>query len=173
MRVSEAVVSKPGKRAKVCVSLETEGQEVAGTQNDLIWDGDCATLDLADCKVAAPRKQLSSAFPPGSSFLMRAFVLGLDNVEPIRDGNLYCCDFVSELAGAGFCPIRISSALGATPLGQAVPIQAESGGIRFDASGEIDDDSAGCQLVRGGGGGASMIYGLIALAALGLAGRRR
>lgn len=174
MRVSEAVVSKPGKRAKICISLETDGQEVAGTQNDFIWDGNCATLTAGSCKIAAPGKELSSGFPPGSSFLMRAFVLALDNIEPIRDGDLYCCNFISELTQTGFCPIRITDALGADTTGRAIQIAAEAGGIRFDDSAQIEDDSAGCQLVRGGSrGGASIISGLIVLAVLGLASRRR
>jgi hypothetical protein len=174
MRVSEAVVSKPGQRAPVCISLETDGQEVAGTQNDLSWDGDCATLTQGSCKVAAPGKELTSAFPPGSSFLIRAFVLAVDNLDPIRDGDLYCCNFISELTDAGFCPIRISNALGADSSGRAVQIQGEDGGIRFDEFADPDDDSAGCQVVRSRSrGGSNLIFGWIALASLALASRRR
>src|SRR5215472_1143081 len=49
-----------GDAAEVCVSLDSGGARVAGTQNDLVWDGSCATLpDASACEAyGATGKQL-------------------------------------------------------------------------------------------------------------------
>ena len=56
LRVTSATVQAPGDMGQICVQLETQGQLVAGTQNDLIWDGTCATL--APDRVSLTRTQV-------------------------------------------------------------------------------------------------------------------
>lgn len=162
MGVTSATASQPGERVNVCVTLASGGQSVAGTQNDLAWDGNCATLTEGSCQVAAPRKQLNSAFPAGSSFTLRAFVLALDNLDPIPDGNLYCCSFISELSSAGSCPIRITNALAADPSGKAVQVSAQSGSIRFTGSGgDSGATGGGPGGPAAGPGGGGVVGGLV------------
>jgi hypothetical protein len=83
-----------GGAVRVCVGLDSAGQKVAGTQNDLIWDGSCAALKPSSCTaVADSKKPLHGNTPPNAPNTYRALVFALDNVDPIRDGALYCCDF--------------------------------------------------------------------------------
>jgi MYXO-CTERM domain-containing protein len=162
MRVTDATASQPGERVTVCVTLDAAGQSIAGTQNDLVWDGECATLTKGSCQVAAPRKQLNDAFPAGSSFTMRAFVLALDNLEPIPSGNLYCCNFISELSSSGSCPIRITNALAADPSGKAVQVTAQGGSIRFTGAGSGGGGTGGGPGGPAAGpGGGGVVGGLV------------
>src|SRR5678815_1609257 len=50
--VSSATVAQPGSSAQVCVSLVPGGEEVAGTQKDLVWDRTCMTLNDNGCAAA-------------------------------------------------------------------------------------------------------------------------
>jgi MYXO-CTERM domain-containing protein len=161
MQVTDATATQPGQSVPVCVVLDAGGQQVAGTQNDLVWDGNCATLTKGSCQIMAPKKQLNDAFPSGSSFTMRAFVLALDNLDPIPSGNLYCCNFTSELSSSGSCPIRITNALAADPSGKAVQVTAQSGSIRFTGSSSGGGTGGGPGAAPGVAGGGGVVGGLV------------
>ena len=90
LQAGSVTVDAPFDDADVCVSLDTGGAAVAGTQNDLNWDGDCASLPGEDsCVVAGMHgKDLSAATRCGD-FCLRAIVLSLTDVNPIPDGDLY------------------------------------------------------------------------------------
>jgi hypothetical protein len=110
LRASSATVAAPGDLAEVCISLDTGGAEVAGTQNDLVWDGHCATLRSgADCFVAGMHgKQLRGDLLPQLDFTYRALILSLTDVDPIPDGQLYCCAFQVNLDTPGTCcPVAV------------------------------------------------------------------
>ena len=49
---SSATVSRPHQeRARLCVSLNVgSGEEIAGTENELVWDGECATMLPNGCE---------------------------------------------------------------------------------------------------------------------------
>ena len=95
LRVSSATVDQPGHSADICVSLDSAGHEIAGTQNDLVWDGACATLERAEsCRIAPDvDKELAGRIQGGAGFRYRAVVLSFEDVDPINDGALYCCAF--------------------------------------------------------------------------------
>lgn len=99
---SRAQVTQSGASATVCVGMSGSGGAAAGTQNDLTWDGNCATLLRCD---AAPGvgKPLSAGLLPRTHFTLRALMLSLADTNPIRDGALYCCTFRVELAEPGAC----------------------------------------------------------------------
>jgi hypothetical protein len=113
------VVDQPGDDADVCVTLESGGAQVAGTQNDLVWDRSCAMLsDVSACRInPANGKQLfgDSAHQPDSAY--RALVLSLSDVSPIPDGELYCCAFQIEAPTDACCAISIKNAGASDPLG--------------------------------------------------------
>ena len=121
MRAGSATVSAPGETADVCVSLDTGGDEVAGTQNDLNWDGSCATLaETGSCFVAGDHgKQLSAATKCGG-FCLRAIILSLSDVNPIPDGLLYCCTFTAEAAPGQCCDIAMTNTGTSDPRGHAL-----------------------------------------------------
>lgn len=132
MEVTSAKVSQAGDTARVCVLLKTEGKTVAGTQNDLTWDGTCATLSDKDQCEASPAhgKTLNAAMPPGSPNTLRAFVLSLTDVNPIPDSELYCCNFKSNLSTQGSCcDIGISRLGASTPDGVAIETTGTAGRI--------------------------------------------
>jgi hypothetical protein len=106
----------------LCVGLDAGGQKVAGTQNDLIWDGACATLKPNSCAaVPDSKKPLHGNAPPNLQSTYRALVFALDNVDPIRDGRLYCCDFDITAAGDGCCAVRFERLGASDPVGNALP----------------------------------------------------
>jgi hypothetical protein len=109
LQLSSATVARPGDVGQLCVTLNSAGQEVAGTQNDLVWDGACATLaDESACAVAGTHgKQLSARIQNSFDFRLRALILSLTDVDPIDDGVLYCCDFTVEAALGSCCDVGL------------------------------------------------------------------
>jgi hypothetical protein len=106
---------------KLCVGLDSAGQKVAGTQNDLVWDAACANLKPNSCAaVPDSKKPLHGNTPPSLPSTYRALVFALDNVDPIRDGKLYCCEF--ELTGTGdaCCAVRFDRLGASDPVGTAL-----------------------------------------------------
>src|SRR5215470_13668818 len=106
---------------KLCVGLDAGGQKVAGTQNDLIWDASCSNLKANSCAaVPDSKKPLHGNTPANLQSTYRALVFALDNVDPIRDGKLYCCEF--ELTGSGdaCCPVRFDRLGASDPVGTAL-----------------------------------------------------
>src|SRR6516165_8852390 len=76
IRATSAVVDQPGDDADVCVTLESGGAQIAGTQNDLVWDPSCATLsDPSACRInPANGKQLFGDLVHQASYTYRALV---------------------------------------------------------------------------------------------------
>jgi hypothetical protein len=109
LRVSSADVAEPGDIAEVCVSLEALGKTVAATQNDLIWDGTCATLESAERCAIAPGldQQLFGRIRGDVDFGYRSLVLSLTEISPIPDGTLYCCPFRVEAMPHSCCAVSI------------------------------------------------------------------
>lgn len=105
-----ATVGGAGDTARFCVELGGEGVTIAGTQNDIVWNGDCATLIRCQASPAAG-KPLSANIRPNSYFTLTAIMLSLGDLDPIPDGSLYCCDFRVETAEPGSCcPLSLQRA---------------------------------------------------------------
>jgi MYXO-CTERM domain-containing protein len=119
--VSSATVSQPGGAAQVCVSLVTGGQEVAGTQNDLVWDGTCMSLNDNGCSAAGSHgKQVNTRIQNSADFRMRVLVLSLSDVDPIDDGVLYCCNVQGEAPAGSCCSISVVNTGASDSKGNAV-----------------------------------------------------
>jgi hypothetical protein len=114
-----------GGAARVCVGVNSGGEKVAGTQNDLVWDGSCARLKTDSCQaVPEAKKPLHGNAPANQPNTYRALVFALDNVDPVRDGALYCCDF--ELtAGSECCAIKLDRLGVSDPVGKALSATAQ------------------------------------------------
>ena len=179
--LSGATVAAPGDTARVCVSLATGGQEVAGTQNDLVWDGTCATVpdDSACVATGSHGKDLQTRIQASEDFRLRALVLSLTDVDPIADGELYCCDVTIEAAPGACCDIAVVDAGASDSKGNAVPVSGSDAELCVAATGAptptatprpggTDDD--GCQVAPAGGAGAAPLLAALALL---LARRRR
>jgi hypothetical protein len=104
------------------VWLETGGAQVAGTQNDLVWDGSCATLSRAsDCRVnPTTGKLLHGTILAAEDFRYRGLVLSLLDTEPIPDGQLYCCAFSVEATPGACCSVEVVNTGVSDPLGGAL-----------------------------------------------------
>ncbi|MEO8603734.1 MAG: hypothetical protein ABI629_14265, partial [bacterium] len=129
--VSSATVANQGDAAQICVTLSTGGAEVAGTQNDLVWDGSCATLtDGSQCYAAGTHgKGLSGKLLDNRDFTYRALILSLGDVDPIDSGVLYCCSFQSEAEPGSCCNISIIGTGASDSKGTAVGAGGKSGKI--------------------------------------------
>ncbi len=96
-----------GGGVHLCVGVESGGQKVAGTQNDLVFDASCAALKPETCAaVPDAKKPLHGNAVKDDPTRYRALVFALDNVDPVRDGPLYCCDFTLKGGGDACCPVR-------------------------------------------------------------------
>ena len=111
LRVSSAEVGESGQEADVCVSLDSGGQRIAGTQNDLLWDGACATLeDAGACRVNPDTGKDLNGRLLGTVTGYRGLVLSLSDVAPIPNGTLYCCRFRVEAMPHSCCAVSIANA---------------------------------------------------------------
>lgn len=137
LTASAATVAHPGDTAEICIALDSGGAAVAGTQNDLVWDGSCATLPSdASCEaVAVGGQTLFGKLVAFSDFTYRALILSLDDVEPIDDGDLYCCSFTAEAEAGQCCAIEITGAQAADPDGRALDTSESPGQLCVDAAG--------------------------------------
>jgi hypothetical protein len=173
-----ATVPQPGDVADLCVSMQTGGEAVAGVQNDLTWDGRCATLRSAgSCRInPATGKQLYGGFPPQFDFTYRALVLSVTDVGPIPDGELYCCSFIAEAPPGGCCPIAVVRAGASDPRGNLVPASGNTAQLCVAGDGTPiatatplpgADGGDGCQVGGAPAGGAAvwLLLAPLALAA--------
>ena len=160
LTIQPVVPVMSGQTADVCIVLDSGGASVAGTQNDLHWDGTCATLaSPADCRINPAIDKSLAASLLRSDFTYRGIVLSLSDLDPIPDGVLYCCPFIVDAAPGNCCPIEVLNALGAEPGGTSLPADTDSaqlcaaasdGGptptptVHGDAFGS--SDSNGCQI---------------------------
>ena len=175
--LSSTTVERPGDTGRVCVSLATGGQDVAGTQNDLVWDGTCATLDEGACVVAGTHgKQLYSRIQNTKDFRLRALIISLTDLSPIADGPLYCCDFVVDTAPGTCCGVGVANAEASDPRGNRI-VDLRTGSTRVcvaAASGSgtptptatprsTANDDDGCQIAPPHGIGAAPWLAALAL----------
>jgi hypothetical protein len=107
---------------QVCVVLDAKGQVVAGTQNDLTWDAGCAKLESEAQCVVSPhhKKPLHGSIPKNLNATFRSLVFALDNVDPMPDGDLYCCSFQVTGSSDSCCPVQISRVAVSDPEGNAL-----------------------------------------------------
>ncbi len=114
--------------AVITVKLATGGQEIAGTQNDIVFDANVRVKARSngrpDCTVNPDINKPGTSFafqPAGCSgdacTGVRAIVFATDNVDPIPNGSvLYTCNVT--VSGSG--TLNVTNARGSTPGGQAV-----------------------------------------------------
>ena len=151
LEVGEVTVSGPGEMATLCVTMDSGGEQVAGTQNDLVWDGACATLTEDSCQASSHHgKTLHGNFPPTTDFTYRALLFSLTDTDPIPDGELYCCVFGVEVMNPGACcPVNIDGVGSSDPNGVALATTGVSG--RLCLASDSPDTTTGS-----GGGGCSI-----------------
>ena len=123
LRATAATVATTGETADLCVLLDAGGEQVAGTQNDLVWDGSCATLARgSDCRVnPATGKSLFGTVVGVDDFRYRGLVLSLLDTKPLSDGQLYCCAFSVEARPGTCCPVEVVNVGASDPRGKALP----------------------------------------------------
>lgn len=126
--VSSATVQNSADPARLCVGLVLDAEEiVAGTENEVRWDGTCTTLLDETCAPnPAHGKDLSGAIQADPLFSYKALVLSLTDTDPIPAGDLYCCDFAVQVAAPGdCCDVTIENAGASDPEGN--PLTAMDG----------------------------------------------
>lgn len=130
LSIDSVGISDPGQKAVVCLHLDTEGQEIAGVQNEIVWDESCAQM-VGRCRATGSHgKTLNSARPPGTTGVLRAFLLSFSDVDPIPDGELYCCEFSTRLSQPGAsCALRLQNVLGSDPSGRPISLAVRHGRI--------------------------------------------
>ncbi len=112
-------------KARVCVGMDAKGVDVAGTQNDLRFDPSCASLVKTDCVASEHHgKTLHGSIPASDPTSFRSLVFALDNVDPMAEGEVYCCDFTIEGEGDGCCAVEMGRLGVSDPQGVALDVRA-------------------------------------------------
>lgn len=115
--------SADGGKARVCVEMDAQGAIVAGTQNDIAFDSTCAKLVQSDCVASKHHgKPLHGSIPPADPSTFRSLVFALDNVDPMAEGEVYCCDFTVTNQGDGCCAVTIGRLGASDPTGVALDV---------------------------------------------------
>jgi hypothetical protein len=106
--------------------LDTGGQAVAATQNDLSWNPGCLTLvDSCAIEPGTGKQLLTNQRSPGD---LRAIVISLQDVNPIRAGRLYCCS-MRPVVNSGCCTVDLVGANASDPEGRALTTGASDGEV--------------------------------------------
>ncbi len=147
----EAASGAPGDTVEFSVSVDTEGEDVAGTQNDITFGEGVAVAARAngrpDCTVNEEINKGGTSFafqPAGCSgdacTGVRALVLALDNVDPIPDGStLYTCNVViAEDATDGEKTMSITNTGASDPAGAALTTSGVDGRVTVGGGGAAD-----------------------------------
>jgi hypothetical protein len=132
LAVSMSVVSPPpvrqsGDTASVCVELNSAGDSVVGTENELFWSNACASI-VGDCSGNNVRAAPMRGAPPGSDGV-RVIVLDLGSLSPIPDGMLYCCNLRIHPESGSCCPISIQNARSSNAKGDALSTVGRPGQV--------------------------------------------
>lgn len=122
----------PGETIEIVATLETQGAEVAGTQNDIELLPPLSFARRAnggpDCNVESTIGKDHSLFAFTACATegcerVRALVLSFSDVDPIPDGSLLyrCRVIVDDAAESGAHPLRVVAAGASDPEGNALP----------------------------------------------------
>ncbi len=112
----------PGQQVSFAVTLESPFPSIAGTQNDIAFDGRAAIAarfvdEKPDCTVNPHIKKGQTDFAFRADGSVRARVLSTENVEAIPDGSvLYTCNVnIAPSAPPGDYPLHVSGVRLETP----------------------------------------------------------
>lgn len=122
----------PGQPVDVCVWMTGGNNEVAGVQMDLSWDPACMEPATGGnrprCRSNPDTGKTVQSAPRGAS-TVRAIMLSFSDVDPIPDGELFCCQFrVTNNPPGGQCAVGFSNLIASTPTGQRTDARSGRGG---------------------------------------------
>lgn len=139
---SPAVNAQPGGAANVCVWMAGGNNDVAGVQMDITWDPQCMLPASGGTRPKCRSnpdtgKTVQSALRGGST--LRAIMISFADVEPIPDGELFCCEFrIVDKPTSAACGLSFSNVIASTPRGQRTDARIDSnrsGGVRIGGVG--------------------------------------
>jgi len=111
-----------GDNGSICVSMTGGAGQIAGLQANMRWDDSCMTpTDIKRlCKAnAATGKSVQSASPGRG--VLKAILISFSDVNPIPDGELFCCQFLAVGNEGTRCPpVQLESIIGSTAAGQRI-----------------------------------------------------
>jgi MYXO-CTERM domain-containing protein len=143
-----------GSVVSVSISLESEGDVVAGTENVITFPTGARIAALAngtpDCTVnEAIMKNLSDAFQPpdceGTACTgYKGIIISLENTDEIPDGStLYTCNVQIDAAATGTLALACSDPGASDPDGNALDTTCTDGEITVGGAGPTDTPTTG------------------------------
>jgi len=136
----------------VSVRLATNGRDISGVQNDILFDSHTA---LHEC-VQAPAASVTGGFHI-ASLRARALLYRVDGGTMRDEEVLYTCRVaISNDADARNYPLLVENALASDPAGNAITIAAadgqvsvvESAGARQGVGAQVSSGGGGCELTH-------------------------
>lgn len=161
------VNAQPGGSANVCVWMSGGNNQVAGVQMDVTWDPQCMLPASGGTRPKCRSnpdtgKTVQSALRGGST--LRAIMISFSDVEPIPDGELFCCEFrIVDNPKGSSCGLSFSNVIASTPRGERTDARIDSGragGVRIGggavAGGVVPSAPTGGGTVDSGTGSAPL-----------------
>ncbi len=135
-----AVDAAPGATVYFSVTLHTNGQSVAGTQNMVLFGPD-TPITFCDEHPGAPKSAFWALHPNGCTpgvncSDVKVLVLNLFELSPIPDGTvMYDCRIdVSPSAALGIYPLTCTDEGASDPVGNALPTTCSDGVVNVLAA---------------------------------------
>jgi len=128
---TQPINAAPGQEADVCIWMSGGNNQVAGVQMDLTWDSNCMTPPAGNrprCRSNPDTGKTVQSAARGAS-TVRAIMLSFSDVDPIPDGELFCCGFrIAASPPEGQCSVSFSNLIASTPTGQRTDARGGRGG---------------------------------------------
>jgi hypothetical protein len=104
-----------GGGTDVCIAMTGGRERIAGLQMNLHWDDTSRRLCRAN---PATGKAVQSALQGRG--VLKAILISFSDVEPIPDGQLFCCGFVAVGDPGGQCVVEVTQIIGSSPTGTRI-----------------------------------------------------
>jgi len=150
------VSAQPGGTANVCVWMSDGNNEVAGAQMDISWEPSCMVPasggSRPKCRSNPDTGKTVQSATRGASTL-RAIMISFSDVEPIPDGELFCCEFrIVDNPSGSACGLSFSNVIASTPGGQRTDARlGRSSGVNIGRSGGAPAAGGGAPAAPAGG----------------------
>ena len=123
--------AQPGGNANVCVWMSGGNDQVAGLQMDISWDAKCMVPasggSRPKCRSNPDTGKTVQSATRGATTL-RAIMISFSDVDPIPDGELFCCEFrVVDQPAGNACSLAVSNVIASTPTGQKTDARFDRG----------------------------------------------
>jgi len=137
----------------VCVQLESEGSELTGVQMELVWELETCLAFLGNCEMRGDERPVQYSLLDNARLSVVVPPLE-ESLDPLPDGELFCCDFERGDVSRKTCRIMIENATASLPDGQTTPLPTvgtDLPPLHVGPPYDTDEFGSDCRIEPGGG----------------------